>query len=401
MGMAIRNRKYDPLFAKLCSGNLPGVSLKTMLICLIFALCSIPGHGQNFIKRYLNNLVSDSLPPEKPKFLIYPTLGFAPETSLELGMSSVYLYYAKEDTLNRLSEIKPFVFFTLRKQYGFWFDHALYTDKNRWFVSGKARYQRYPLLYFGVGPGSPADPVAQVNADYLLFNQRVLRELSPSFYAGLELDMQRLFRVDFIPEEGAPGFNLPTGAGGSLNIGLGGALVVDTRHNVLNVRKGAFFELSFLHSNPVWGSRYEFNSLISDNRWYLPVNRRDVLALQVYGRFSGGDVPFQQLSLMGGESTMRGYYLGRYRDKNLLAAQAEYRMLPLPFRNVKRWGAAFFMGTGTVFSDNDPLAASNLVWAGGAGLRFLIFPEKDIFTRLDVALTREGPGFYIFIGEAF
>jgi hypothetical protein len=34
-------------------------------------------------------------------------------------------------------------------------------------------------------------------------------------------------------------------------------------------------------------------------------------------------------------------------------------------------------------------------------LRYLIFPEKDIFTRIDVALTREGPGFYFFIGEAF
>ena len=38
---------------------------------------------------------------------------------------------------------------------------------------------------------------------------------------------------------------------------------------------------------------------------------------------------------------------------------------------------------------------------GGAGLRFLIFPEKDIYTRLDVAYTREGRGVYFFIGEAF
>jgi outer membrane protein assembly factor BamA len=376
-------------------------NLKILLVCFGLFLGCTPAHGQNFIKRYLNNLVSDTLPPEKPKFLIYPTLGFAPETSLEIGLSSVYLYYAKEDTLNRLSEFKPFVFFTLRRQYGFWFDHALYTDKNRWFIAGKARYQRYPLLYFGIGPGSPADPVAQVNADYLLFNERVLRELAPSLYAGLEVDFQRLFRVGFVPEDGAPTFDLPTGAEGSLNIGLGGALVLDTRHNVLNVRNGAFAELSFLHSDPVWGSKYRFSALISDNRWYKSINRRDVLALQVYGRFSAGNVPFQQLSLMGGESTMRGYYLGRYRDKNLLAAQAEYRMLPLPFRNVKRWGAAFFMGTGTVFSEDDPLSPENFVWAGGAGLRFLIFPEKDIFTRLDVAFTREGPGFYIFIGEAF
>ena len=38
---------------------------------------------------------------------------------------------------------------------------------------------------------------------------------------------------------------------------------------------------------------------------------------------------------MGGESLMRGYYLGRYRDKNLLAGQVEYRILPFSFS--KRW----------------------------------------------------------------
>ena len=35
------------------------------------------------------------------------------------------------------------------------------------------------------------------------------------------------------------------------------------------------------------------------------------------------------------------------------------------------------------------------------GLRFLLFPEKDIYTRLDIAFIQEGRGVYIFIGEAF
>jgi len=43
----------------------------------------------------------------------------------------------------------------------------------------------------------------------------------------------------------------------------------------------------------------------------------------------------------------------------------------------------------------------DVVWSAGAGIRFLLFPKKDIFTRLDLAFTREGTGVYIFIGEAF
>ncbi|CAI8415343.1 MAG: Uncharacterised protein [Cryomorphaceae bacterium] len=105
------------------------------------------------------------------------------------------------------------------------------------------------------------------------------------------------------------------------------------------------------------------------------------------------------LSLMGGESLMRGYYLGRYRDKNLVAGQVEYRILP--FEGSKKWGASAFLAAGQVFSEDSPFELGKFLPTGGLGVRYLIFPEKDIYTRIDVAFTQEGPGFYFFIGEAF
>ncbi|WP_373331425.1 BamA/TamA family outer membrane protein [Salmonirosea aquatica] len=173
----------------------------------------------------------------------------------------------------------------------------------------------------------------------------------------------------------------------------------DTRHNVLNVREGVFSELALLRYDKTWGSDFSFTTIISDNRFYKSINERDVLAAQVLGQFNVGNTPFNQLAQLGGESINRGYYLGRFRDKNQLAAQVEYRMLPFPF--AKRWGAAVFGSSGTVFNDFRKLSFDNIVWSGGAGVRFLIFPKKDVYTRLDVALTNEGPGFYFFIGEAF
>jgi hypothetical protein len=119
------------------------------------------------------------------------------------------------------------------------------------------------------------------------------------------------------------------------------------------------------------------------------------------GQFNIGNAPFNQLAMLGGENIMRGYYLGRYRDNNQLSLQAEYRMLPLPWSFTRRWGAAFFAGTGSVFPEVKNIQLGNFVWAAGAGLRFLLFPRKDIYTRFDVAFTREGTGIYLFIGEAF
>lgn len=374
--------------------------LVPILLFLYNVAAAQPEKRPNIFVRYINRLINDTTETSKPQFMAYPTLAYAPETSWEFGLSGLYVYYAGRDTTNRLSEISGFSFFTLEKQYGLYFDNALYSKGNKWFVLGKTRFQSYPLLYHGIGPDSPEEHLALVNAFSTQMRQRVLRKLFSNFYLGAEFDFQRMSNVDFIPAVTHP-LGLPNGHEGSSNLGVGMGLIFDNRHNVLNVRHGIYSELAFLHSTQALGSDYTFTTVFFDNRLFFPVNKRDVLAFHAVGQFNSGDTPFNQLALMGGESIMRGYYYGRYRDKNLVAAQAEYRMLPLPFRFTKRWGLAGFIGAGTVFNNSVDLKLDHFVLAGGGGIRFLLFPKKDIFTRLDVAFTREGPGFYIFIGESF
>jgi hypothetical protein len=381
----------------------PFIRSGPLLFCLLLLL-PLAAHLQerkpNFIRRYVNRLINDTTDIAEPQFFAYPTLGFSPETSWEIGLSSLYIYYAKKDTTNRLSEISGFTFYTLKKQYGAWFDHALYSDGNNWSFLGRVRYQNFPLLYYGIGQNTPPQYSATVEASQLHIRERVLKKVASNLFAGPELDYQLLSSVRFLPHDDVP-LTLPAGSEGSSNLGLGAGLVYDNRHNVLNVRKGGFAELAVLRYDSRWGSDFSFTSVISDNRIYLPVNRRNVLAAQLFGQFISGEAPFNQLSLLGGEGMMRGYYAGRFRDKNQLAAQVEYRMLPLPFGFTKRWGAAVFGGAGSVFDRFRNLKASEFVWSGGAGIRFLLFPKKDIYSRLDLGFTKEGKGIYIFIGEAF
>jgi len=358
--------------------------------------------AQSLAKKYWNSLVNDSSDLSKPQLLIYPTLAFAPETSWEIGFSTLYVYFANGDTTNRLSEINGFTFYTLQNQYGLWFKHALYSDKDRWFFLGRLRLQSFPLFYHGIGVNTPEDYIARVEANQIIIKERVLRKLKKNLFLGLEFDYQRLAAVDFVlAEPGDQAFEMPLGGEGSDNIGFGFGLVQDNRHNVLNVRKGFFSELAFLHYNPAWGSTFNFTSVLSDTRVYRPVGNHSVLAAQLLGEFTFGEVPFNQMALMGGEEMMRGYYYGRYRDNNQLAAQVEYRFLPIPFSFTDRIGAVLFAGAGSVFNQLDNLEVSNFVFAGGTGLRFLVFPKKDIWARLDFAWTEEGSGVYIFIGESF
>ena len=293
----------------------------------------------SFVRRYLDRILGDGQDPTAPKFINYPTLAFSPETSWEFGISSLYVYSANRDLSNRLSEVKAFTFYTLENQYGIWLDHALYSDENKWFFYGRARYQNFPLFYFGVGRDSPSEYQSVIEGEYVMFRERFLREILPSLYFGPELDFQSLNRVEYEGNsESLPGFAVPSvGTWGSTNLGLGLGLLYDNIHNAMNPRKGLYSEWAFLNYSTSAGSDFNFTTYIIDNRIYQPIKENNVLAAQLYGQFTTGDPPFNMLSLMGGESLMRGYYLGRYRDKNLIAGQVEYRILPFSFS--KRLGA--------------------------------------------------------------
>lgn len=380
---------YKDLFKRLCLFVVLGIP----------GLATVAQQDEGFIVRTWNTIFHDTTATERPKFIAYPTLAYSPETKWEIGASALYVYYANEDLGNRLSEINAFTFITLEEQYGLWLDHALYSNQSRWFFLGRARFQKFPLLYYGEGPDVTGEELARIDAGSISIRERVLRNIKGPLYLGLETDFQRLSNVEFMTLAQEDSYDRPNGLGAYTNFGFGLGFVYDDRHNVLNVRKGFFGETGFLRYARGWGSDFVFTNYFLDARYYIPVNETQVLASQFYFSEANGDPPFNQLSLMGGESLMRGYYLGRYRDNVLVAAQTEYRFLPFPFS--KRWGAAAFLGVGTVSDSFSQIKMDLLKVTGGTGVRFLLFQNKDIFTRFDIAFSEDGPGYYVFIGEAF
>ena len=347
----------------------------------------------------LERFVQEDKPADKPRLLLYPTFAFAPETSLELGVASALLFHAKNDVAkNRLSEITAFAFFTFRSQYGLWIDNAVYTDRDRWLLLGKARFQRFPLLYYGIGPDAPKDNPDIVDGFGVLVRQRIFRQVKGNFFAGPQVDYQALAEVQF-GEGGIAQRPLPTGAAGSRSVGIGLGVAYDSRPNALNTRNGLFAELGWLRYDPAIAGTSDFENFNADLRWYRSFRPQQVLAVQLVGNVVLGTAPFNQMSLLGSEMIMRGYYTGRFRDQQFYAAQVEYRWLPLPFS--RRFGATAFLSAGGVTPTLEAMSWTDLRLAGGVGARYFLFRKKDIFLRFDLAFTREGSGFYIFTGEAF
>lgn len=377
---------------------------KLLSLLVIFTVCTVyPATAQNlkdsWVGRYVNSIINDTSEAHQATFTAYPTFASSPETGVEIGLSLLKLFYANSDTLNRLSELQAFTFFTFKGQYGLKLENAIYGDKDKWFFLGETKVQQFPLSYYGIGPNTPSSNPALVDAFQVQLKQRVLRKIKGNFFAGPEIDYQLLSNVRFEqPENGTP-YLIPRGGDGTQNLGIGFGFVYDSRHNVLNVRDGLFGEIAYLGNIKGFASDYGFGTTNVDVRSYHPIRKNNVLAWQVRGQFVHGEVPFNQMALLGGDRMMRGYYLGRFRDNHLIAAQAEYRILPFPFS--KRLGAAAFVSAGAVAPKLNQFQVRNIHVAGGIGLRYLLFPKKDIYLRLDLAFTKEGTNLYIFNGEAF
>ncbi len=92
----------------------------------------------------------------------------------------------------------------------------------------------------------------------------------------------------------------------------------------------------------------------------------------------------------------RGMYEGRYRDHALLAFQSEYRF---PIHG--RFSGVAFGSYGDVAGFPGAFRLESFKWAVGTGLRFAWYQDKRINTRLDAAVTEEGQGAYLTMGEAF
>lgn len=137
-------------------------------------------------------------------------------------------------------------------------------------------------------------------------------------------------------------------------------------------------------------------------RYYTSTAKNQVLAFSVNGGFATGDVPFDGYQNYGVRNSLRGYTTGKYKGRNMVAAQAEYR-----WNFYKRWGAVAFAGTGSIWGTDEEDTGEQAFkrdWlpSMGTGLRFMVSPVKKINLRLDYAWGVDGnQGLYFGVMEAF
>lgn len=340
--------------------------------------------------------LKDSLPNKQ--VLIFPVISRSVETDWSFGIAtSATFHLAKNDTVTRTSNAQGLVLYSLKKQLVAAINGTEYFKKERYILNEQLSYSNFPDKFWGIGNQTQdsSQEAYTFRQAYAYFH--LMRHLGNRCYAGLIYEMQDVMEVKY-EENGLFDKQKVAGRTPYLISGTGLSFTYDTRTAAFSPDAGTFAQLSCTRFGSITGSDYDYTNVVLDYRKFYRVYKNQVLALQGYffGNI-GNEVPIRSLAGFGGNNSMRGFYDGRYRDKNQLVVQGEYR-LPV----YGKWGLVLFGSSGDVGSTFNDFSLRGLKYSYGGGIRFAISKSEKLNLRLDYGMgTGNNHGLYFELGEAF
>ncbi len=180
---------------------------------------------------------------------------------------------------------------------------------------------------------------------------------------------------------------------------LGAFAQADYRDEPGNPRSGGNYIAQWNYFGDRTLLRHTFRRFDGEVQQYFPFfNRRRVIAFRaktsIADAGAGQTIPFYMEPTLGGSEDLRGFREFRFRDKNLMVYNLEYR-----WEVFSGLDMALFGDAGKVFPHRSQFNLAHLEGAYGIGLRFNT--EKAVFLRLDVGKSHEGMRFFFKFGHVF
>ncbi len=336
---------------------------------------------------------------EKPasSLVLLPAIYYTPETRWAIGVGGIYTFRPKgTPQAGRPSLFQALAVYTQNKQFYLSLEPNLYLRKETYLLNSLLEVRKYPNKFWGIGSDTPDSAQENYTPAQQNFSLTLQKKISrrESLYVGLKYSLEHHRFLNF-EAGGQLASGYINGSPGGILSGLGLAFSLDSRDNIFSPSRGNYFQATALVFNRFLASDYNYFNFKADLRHYFSLWRSQALALQCVFQALPGGTPFMALAPLGGDSLMRGYYNGRYRDKVLLAGQAEYR-----FPVWWRLGMVAFVGAGGVADRASCLSGNALKFSYGFGLRFRLNQEGENL-RIDFAWGKGTSGVYFTAGEAF
>ena len=380
--------------------------MKKLLPLLILCLCFEQAEAQlNFLPKFIRQMYFDKDSTKKGSFVVLPALSSSPETGLEVGGAALYSFYADTGRLYKtnVSSIFGYGTITTKGQLKLSLNANYWTPQNKIHYISSISYYNFPFNFYGVGNNTSLTDKDLVHEKRYKFSFESDFYLGDHLYLGYVLGAFKYYYQFDRKRNGVLNTDpLVQDKRGGAAVYAGPSFIYDTRDNNTYSTRGMIINAycNFMHGAFI-NNGYEGGFFNIEYSQFFLLAKKLVLGLDVQEQsLIGGRSPFYLLPQMGSDEMMRGYYEGRYRDRNYLAGQTELR-----YRLTNRFGLAGFVGTGEVFHSG--FALDQLKPDYGGGVRYFFDEEKGLSIRMDYGIgqkpagEKRESGFYIALGQAF
>ncbi|MDD2899914.1 MAG: BamA/TamA family outer membrane protein [Desulfuromonadaceae bacterium] len=167
---------------------------------------------------------------------------------------------------------------------------------------------------------------------------------------------------------------------------------------------GGYSRITFEPTLKSLGGAANYRHYEVEAKGYIPVSNSRYISVfrLMYNQTIGDDVPFLEQSILGGESTLRGYGRNRFIDNSFLLCNIEERIRLFRwevFGVTADWEVAPFFDLGGVMESLNKASSANFEVNPGIGFRAIVRP--NIVGRVDLGFGKDGPAVFVGLGYPF
>ncbi|MES2646470.1 MAG: BamA/TamA family outer membrane protein [Bacteroidota bacterium] len=378
-------------------------------------------------------------PPKKNQsknhsLLIIPSAGVSPTSGFMVGAAAQFVTRDKRPK-SMYSFLNGSFYVTTKKQILFSVKNNVYAKNDNIFLSGDWRFLIFSQPTYGLGTNAPEggalkrhysingydvkdDSLVQpMRFNHVRFYQTISwRIRQQPLFAGVGYHLDYYFgikdeKLDTVNNlltshylySRSFGFSNKKYATSGVSLNLTG----DTRDNLVNPRKGYFYNINWRLYPTFLGSSKNSTMLNLEWRSFYNVSKTDkrkILGAWLMGNFTPvGKLPYLSLPALGYDQrgrSGRGYAQGRFRGANMIYGEGEYRF-PLSACGGIFGGVIFANFTTTDTPNNTLNVFGNIAPGAGVGLRVMVDKLSKSNLQVDFGVGRKSFGVYIGVGETF
>jgi outer membrane protein assembly factor BamA len=355
-----------------------------------------------FIKKS-NDTVSGK--PKKLDFSVVPALGYSLSTGFAVDVTANVGFYTNSNHQQNLSETDVEAVYDTKIQKILISRATIWgTDNDFKFVTDM-RLEKYPVSTYGLGAGTTSAKEDPLVYSYIRTYLTAYRKIIPDFYIGLGYNMDYHFNITEAgnADNTVSDFKKYGETSSSTSAGPVINLLFDNRRNPINPLNGGYASILYRDNRTFLGSDNNWTELQFDFRRYFKLSPRsnNVLAFWTVLEFTSGHVPYLDMPATGSDmynNAGRGYAEQRFRGKNMLYLEGEYRF------GISKNGllGGVLFGNAESFTEFQSNRFEKIAPAVGTGLRVKINKHSNTNVCIDYAYGIYGSrGLFVNLGEVF